>query len=333
AMLPAEPKIFYGRESELNQILKNLNQESPRVAILGPGGIGKTSLAKAALHHPDLKSKYEDRIFVACDSATTSIELAALIGLHVGLEPGPDLIKLVVHYFSMGPPCLMILDNVETSWEPMESRSGVEEFLSLLTDTAHLALIITMRGAERPVKVCWTHPMLPPLIPLSTTAARQTFIDITDDVHDDEDLAQLLELTDNMPLAVDLLAHLVDFEGCSSVLRRWKTEKTSLLSAGQSKSSDMNSSISVSLSSPRMTSGAHELLSLLSILPDGLSDIELLNSKLPIKNVLTCKVVLLQTSLAYRDNMRTKVLVPIREHMQHFHPASSYLVQSLQNHF
>jgi hypothetical protein len=77
-----------------------------------------------------------------------------------------------------------------------------------------------------------------------------------------------------------------------------------------------------------------DLLSLLSILPDGLSDIELVQSRVPIKDVLACKVVLLGTSLAYLDEKkRLKSLVPIREHMQHFHPPVSSHIQPLQKYF
>ncbi|KAJ7443292.1 P-loop containing nucleoside triphosphate hydrolase protein, partial [Mycena latifolia] len=332
--LPAKPKIFHGRESELHEIVQNFsNKEAPRVAILGAGGIGKTSLAKAALHHPGISANYETKLFVACDSATTRIELAALVGSNIGLKPGTDLTKSVVQHFASGPPCLLVLDNLETSWEPIESRGGVEEFLSLLSEVSHLALIITMRGAERPFKVHWTHPFLSPLKPLADCAARQTFIDITDNDHDNEEITQLLELTDNMPLAVTLLANLVDCEGCSGVLARSKTENTYMLSDGHDKSSNLNSSITISLSCPRMTSGARSLLSLLSILPDGLSNIELLQSVLPVPDILTCKAVLLQTSLAYTDGKHLKVLVPIREYMQHIHPPSPSPVQPLRMHF
>ncbi|KAJ7918254.1 hypothetical protein B0H13DRAFT_1607574, partial [Mycena leptocephala] len=158
-----------------------------------------------------------------------------------------------------GSPCLLVMDNLETVWEPLDSRGGVEEFLSLLTDIQHLALIITMRGAERPGKVRWTRPFLLPLQPLSDEAARKTFIDITDNSHDSNDIARLLSLTDNMPLA-----------GCNNVLARWERERTSILSSGGGRRSNLDESISISLSSPRMTalSGAKELLSLLSILPD-----------------------------------------------------------------
>ncbi|KAJ7106020.1 hypothetical protein C8R44DRAFT_745667 [Mycena epipterygia] len=318
SMLPSKPKIFHGREEELQAIVDKISQGQTKIAILGTGGMGKTSLARAALHHPDIETKYEHKFFITADSATTSIELAALVGSHLGLKPGKDLTKAVIQHLSRCPPCLMVLDNLETCWEPLQSRSLVEEFLSLLTDLTHLALIITMRGAERPAKVCWTRPFLEPLKPLSDDAARQTFIEIADDFHDSRDVDKLLQLTDNMPLAVDLIAHQVDYEGCSKILTLWETEKTSLLSVGHDKTSSLDASIRISLSSPRITScpGAKDLLSLLSILPDGLSDVELQTCKLPIQNILECRAILLGTALAYYDDKnRLRSLVPIREHM------------------
>ncbi|KAF8209277.1 hypothetical protein K438DRAFT_1812106 [Mycena galopus ATCC 62051] len=331
SMLPSKPKIFHGREQELNDILKLISQQPPRIAILGGGGMGKTSLARAVLHHPDTSSKFEHRFFVSAEAATTSVELAALIGLHVGLKPGQDLTKPVVQYFSRKMSCLLILDNLETVWEPIHSRAGVEEFLSLLTSLEHLALIlssiyntlyITMRGAERPAKVGWTHPFLLPLQPLSQDAAIQTFLEITDNSNTLEEMEQLLGFTDNMPLAVDLIAHLVDYEGFSSVLSRWKTEKTSLLSVGFDRQSSVDTSLSLSLSSPRITSDSKELLSLFSMLPNGLSEAELVQGKLGIPDILTCKAALLATSLAYRDTNQEyiqQVLPPSQSHIQPIH--------------
>ncbi|KAJ7491321.1 hypothetical protein B0H11DRAFT_2191342 [Mycena galericulata] len=263
-------------------------------------------------------------------------ELSTPIGAHLGLKPGKDLTKPVIQNISAKETCLLILDNLETTWEPFTSRHGVEELLALLADIDHLALIITMRGAERPAKVQWTRPFLLPLAPLSAEAAREMFIDIADDIHDPKEIDQLLHLTDHMPLAVDLIAHLVDYEGCSNVLTRWETEKTSMLSAGHDHRSNLDASIGISLSSPRLTSvpGAKDLLSLLSILPDGISDVELLQSNFPIPNMWACKVALLRTSLASSDdNKRLKSLVPIREYMQYLHPPALSLVQPLQKHF
>ncbi|KAJ7459312.1 P-loop containing nucleoside triphosphate hydrolase protein, partial [Mycena latifolia] len=225
---PSEPKIFYGRESEVATITQYFDQTIPRIAILGGGGMGKTSLAKIILHHPDSSARYQHhRFFVSCDGASTAVQLAAFIGAHLGLKPGRDLTRAVIRHFTSNSPSLLILDNLETIWEPRESRGEVEKFLTLLADIEHLALIITMRGAERPANVRWTHPFLAPLKPLGQDAARKTFIDIADDGYAVEDIDKILHLTDNMPLAIDLVAHLVEYEGLSSVMHRWETEGTS----------------------------------------------------------------------------------------------------------
>ncbi|KAJ7823183.1 hypothetical protein B0H13DRAFT_2446361 [Mycena leptocephala] len=246
----------------------------------------------------------------------TQVELAALIGTHLGLKPGKDLTHPVIQHFSSSPPSLLILDNLETLWEPVESQANIEEFLSLLTGVEHLALV--------------------PLKPLEQDAARQTFIDIADNTHNPEEVDKVLSLTDNMPLAINLLAHLVDSEGSSDILSRWEEEKTSLISEGYDKRSNLDLSISLSLSSTRLDSFPHskELLSLLSMLPDGLSDVELVQAKLPIDNILGCKAALIRTTLAYSDgNKRLKVLVPIREYMQKVEPPGFHLVRPLLKHF
>ncbi|KAJ7482597.1 hypothetical protein FB451DRAFT_1442047, partial [Mycena latifolia] len=335
--LPSQPKIFHGREAEVSTIIQQLDQPIARVAILGGGGMGKTSLARAVLHHPQISAKYEQhRFFVACDAASSSIHLAALIGSHVGLKPGQDLTKPVIRYFSGSPPSLLVLDNLETVWEPEESRANVEKLLALLEDIEHLTLIITMRGAERPMSVRWTHPFLQPLQPLAQEAARKTFIDIVDDGYAVEDIDKILLFADNMPLAIDLIAHLVDYDGMDSVMQHWETERTSLLSEGRNKGSNLDLSISMSLESPRLASVPHsrDLLSLLSMLPDGLADTDLVQSSLPIEKVLACKSALLCTSLAYTDDQkRLKALVPIREYMHKMHPPTAHMVQPLLKHF
>ncbi|KAJ6464348.1 hypothetical protein C8R45DRAFT_1107256 [Mycena sanguinolenta] len=341
SMLPAAPKIFHGRDTELNQVLDILAQPSARVAILGAGGIGKTSLAKMLLHHPTTVERYHDnRFFVSCDSVTTNIDLASLIASsHLGfkLASAGKAIKKVVQHFSEGPPCLVVLDNMETAWEPLQSRGGIEEFLYLLTDVPHLALIVTMRGAERPAKVRWTRPFLRPLQPLTQEAARQTFFDIADDGHDPRDVDELLALTDNLALAVDLIARLVDYEGCPTVLSRWSKEKTQLLSEtqNQTKTTSLEVSIMLSLHSPRMSAlpGTKPLLSLLSVLPDGISDTDLLQSAPNIPDILSAKTALLRTSLAYLNHDgQLKVLAPIREYISSVFPPSASLVFSVREH-
>ncbi|KAJ7715749.1 hypothetical protein B0H16DRAFT_1701595 [Mycena metata] len=318
SMLPAEPKIFHGRESELADILKHFEQSTPRIAILGAGGMGKTSLAQAVLHHKEIVIKYQgNRLFVACDTAASKVELAGLIGAHLGMKSGQDLTRAVLHRLSEGLTTLLILDNLETVWEPAESRKEVEEFLSLLTDITSLALMskITMRGAERPSKVQWTRPFLPSLEPLAQEAARKVFIAIAEDSHPMAEIDQVLSLTDNMPLSINLLAHAVDVEGTTAILSRWQREHTSVISEGYDQRSNLESSILLSLE-------------------NGLSDVELKQSNFAIQDIFDCKRALLRTALAYLDDHKwLKALVPIREYMAKFQPPTDEMIEPLFKHF
>jgi hypothetical protein len=171
---------------------------------------------------------------------------------------------------------------------------------------------------------------------LAQDAARETFVDIADDIYGNQEVDKILLLTDNMPLAIYLVAHLVESEGCSSVLSRWEETKTSMLSEGYDKMSNLHLSISLSLFSPRIAAVPHskDLLSLLSMLPDGLSDAELRQSRIPIDDILRCKAALLRTSLAYNDNQgRLNSLVPVREYMHKLHPPAPHIVRPLLKYY
>ncbi|KAJ7218197.1 P-loop containing nucleoside triphosphate hydrolase protein, partial [Mycena rebaudengoi] len=333
-LLPPCPQIFHGRESELQDVVNILIQDSAHIAILGAGGMGKTSLATAAIHNPQVEAKYSHRYFVPCHSSPTCTELAATIADHIGFEKGSNLPKRIAHYFAHAPPSLLVLDNLETPWEALSARSEVEEFLSLLTNAPHLGLMITLRGVEHPSKVKWTRPFLAPLEPLSNVAAQRTFIEVADEGHDDASIKELLELTGNLPLAVSLIASVASSEGCAQALSWWKLESTQMLSDGYDQRSSLDISIMLSYTSSRMTPGAQQLLSILSMLPDGLADADLVQAPLPILDILACKATLIQTALAFvGQDQHLKVLVPIREHILHTHPPANALKLKLREHF
>ncbi|KAJ7280848.1 hypothetical protein C8J57DRAFT_1711819 [Mycena rebaudengoi] len=288
SLLPAAPKIFHGRERELQDVVNIPLQDSAHIAVLD----------------------------------------------HIGLEKGSNLAKKIAHYFAHAPPSLLVLDNLDTPWESLSSHSEVEEFLSLLTDVPHLGLMITLRGVERPAKVKWTRPFLAPLKPLSNVAAWQTFIEVADEVADEASIKELIGLTGNLPLAVNLIASVAGSEGCAKALSRWKLESTRMISEGYDQRSSLDISIMLSYTSSRMTQGAQELLSILSMLPDGLADADLVQAKLPIPDILACKATLIQTALAFvGQDQHLKVLIPIREHIFHIHPPENALKLKLREHF
>ncbi|KAF7314586.1 hypothetical protein MKEN_00932000 [Mycena kentingensis (nom. inval.)] len=338
SLIPPSPKIFYGRDAEIAHTVNVLTKnETSAQVILGPGGIGKTSLAQAILHHPEIQAKYPPNccVYASCDNAFNAHDILMLVAMLLGLTPAGrnPRADIAAHLKNKAVPHFVVLDNLETVWEPVDLRSDIEAVLGFLAGIQNVSLLVTMRGAERPGGVPWTRPFLPPLAPLEDQAARLTLLDITDESDMlDSEISSVLALTDNIPLAITLIAHLLQSEGAKGVLARWEEHKTALLSDGLDKRTNLDMSIAISLTSPRMVANpeAHELLRMLSVLPDGLADADFNTSTLPIANVLQCKTTLLRTSLAYiTPSKRINLLAPIREYIRAQQPPSVDLVRPI----
>ncbi|KAJ7512169.1 hypothetical protein B0H11DRAFT_1950127 [Mycena galericulata] len=340
SLIPGSPKIFYGRDKEVATIVLALTASTPgRLAILGPGGMGKTALALAAMHDPSVTSAFGvNRFFVSLYAACSATDMIGMIARYFGVEQEGRPHKAVLRYLSaLAAPILLVLDNLEDCWEPLGTRAKVEDFLSLLTEVPELYLVVTMRGAERPSKIKWTRPFLPVLMPLDIDAARSTFLDIVDEVADPKILDKVLALTDFLPLAISLMANLVSYEGCDAVLQRWHSESTALLSDGFDKLSNLDKSIMVSISSTRMTANpnALRLLGILALLPDGVSSADLEQMNLPLPDLARCTSTLMRCALTYLDNGRPRfrVLAPIREYVRQRCPPDEALRRPMLAYF
>ncbi|KAJ7689934.1 hypothetical protein B0H17DRAFT_1180043 [Mycena rosella] len=339
SLIPGSPKIFYGREQEVRNVVGALKASIPaRVAVLGAGGMGKTTLALAVMHDFDVVSAFgAQRFFIPLYGACSATDMIGKIAAYFGVQDEGRPHKSVLRHLSaIATPILLVLDNMEDCWEPLIGRDKVEKFLALLTDVPNLHLMVTMRGAERPTNIKWTRPFLPVLTTLDLNAARRTFLDITDEDSDGKIVDKLLALTDHLPLAISLMANLVSSEGCETVLERWQSEKTSLLSEGIDKLSNLDKSIMLSVSSARMASNPNALmlLSILSILPSGISSSDLEHMNLPLPDVARCTSTLVRSSLSYRDNdHRFKVLAPIREYVRRTCPLPPSLWRPLRTDF
>ncbi|KAJ7878904.1 hypothetical protein B0H13DRAFT_1451615, partial [Mycena leptocephala] len=290
-----------------------------RIPILGPGGIGKTTLALRIFHEVSVTERYPRRYFISCESSNTCAELIRAVGVGMGLELSSHMGAEIVKHLTRSGPTLLILDNREFAVEPPSATRWLIWHAEATNFTQ-----VTMRGAERPLGVKWTRPFLPPLEPLSLEATRQVFVDIADEPVEEETpaLDELANLSDGLPLAISLMANIAAFEGYSGTLGRWNLWKTAILSEGYEKSSNLDQSIALSLNSPRITSPhAQILLSLLSVLPDGIANHEIIGSRIPLNHLALHRTSLLRTSLAYVDqNCRLRVLVPVREYIRKAQP-------------
>lgn len=144
SLLPGVPKIFHGRDAILEDIVQILLRPPSRVAILGTGGVGKTSLALKCLHDPRLAEIFHQKYFVSCESVHTVESLLVTMASHLGITPERNLKRVVLRFLAEIGPCIVILDNLETPWEfSEESRRTIEEFLSCLSEIEHLTLVVS----------------------------------------------------------------------------------------------------------------------------------------------------------------------------------------------
>ncbi|KAJ7137206.1 hypothetical protein C8R44DRAFT_869265 [Mycena epipterygia] len=174
SMLPASPKIFYGRE-EVKHLVNTIMRTAPttgaaRIAICSAEGVGKTALALAAAHSPEVSQLFgPQRYFIECEGATDAKQLVGAIALALGLE-STGRKPVVRQLTALGggeetktsegetakegeeekekekekKPVLLVLDALDRAWKPHENRSAVEDFLSLLADLQHVTLIVSL---------------------------------------------------------------------------------------------------------------------------------------------------------------------------------------------
>ncbi|EJD07007.1 uncharacterized protein FOMMEDRAFT_144813 [Fomitiporia mediterranea MF3/22] len=362
------PAIFCGRSDVLEELVRRVSRPTAaRIAILGPGGIGKTSLALKLLHHEDVARRYAaNRFFVPCDSAVSAESVVSLIAsnIHfpqqwesVTVRPGQTETEVLAHLRGSTSdsqakdgsqtPTILILDNFESPWE--RNRTEVEQLLARLAALENVTLVITLRGVEHPCQVKWDQPMLPPLQTLDPQPAREMFLSIsgtgfsTINESETDELDELLTLCDYLPLAIQLMAGLAvpGMDTVPGLVRRWKRTKqsTAMLSDGEDSGHSLEISIELSLGSPRMkrVPEAHTLLAVLAMLPDGIRDDDLEIAIPDFEKLEKSRLVLLKTSLVYIDEAsgRLKMLAPIRAYIascDKYFPQTG-LVKSLEDYF
>jgi hypothetical protein len=340
---------MFGRDHEIetlvDAVLKHDYSDGvnalTRIAILGPGGIGKTSLALSVLHDARVQTKYGDaRVFVSCEAASSPDRLVneLAVAFQIKIEDVTDLLlDAILRYLALNP-CILVLDNFETSWDPPEYRSDVELMLSEITAISQVVVLITLRGSQRPAGVEWSN-LMPPLQPVDLISASSIFRTVSQKL--DHHAVNLIKAVDCVPLAVTLLANLaaVDGETTEALWARWAEESTAMVEGGQDRLSSLEASVRLSLSSPRINKDPDALsfLRVLACLPDGMSSWVLHACERGLPSVVRVKKAvstLRQNSLIFGDSdHRIRVLSPIRLYVCAHHPPSLEARSFLQDIF
>ena len=227
--LPPKPPRCIGREQEVETLVGALLAGEP-TPVLGPAGIGKSTVCLQALHDRRIAERFDGRrYFVRLDGAHTAKDMLAGVGAVLGIPADQTSIGAVVGHLA-GQPAALALDNLETPWEAETLET--EALLAELAAVPGLSLTVTLRSRNRPGGVAWREAV--EVVPLSSEDAKRVFLAIAGDKHAaDAHLGDLLAALDGVPLAIELMAHAAESEpDLAGVWQRWQTERTEMLKRG-----------------------------------------------------------------------------------------------------
>ncbi|THV01323.1 hypothetical protein K435DRAFT_963565 [Dendrothele bispora CBS 962.96] len=342
---PALPCVFEGREELVEQGVTILCQKALRfLAILGAGGMGKTSLALHIMSSVSVKNKFAGRsYFVPCElfEDAESLVQGLIHVMELTVRENQSKQKVLFdHLQAIQGDLLIIFDNFETPWNHDDSRISVKNLLEKIAQYKKVSLLVTMRGPDGPGDISWgklgDQSGIPTLAPVPAKEAFKAFAGNNLQSSDDSEsqINSLLYQLEYVPLAIKLSAQHVKRVPLKALIRMWEKDKVSILKEEGTKPGRLTSvsfSIDLSIKIFSIEGRTLYLLSVLSFLPDGIPFwLECLDQIFPGEGLSSNVSTLLDSSLIYGQNEGLKMLAPIREHIHSRFPIEQVDIDQLE---